>query len=409
MTIPAENSSIHNANKFHNNSSVSTIQYSLTNSMFYPDVFLSPQPRFNSQLDLSTRNLPCVLFLHGSHPGGFDTSRFMASGFAHASNTKLLATDGYGMGGNNLVPFSLLNVSRPGYLESSLNFDNTFNSEALGLIRLLDKLSIKSIRIVALDSSSLLAMELASIPYFRERVKSLVLINPITSFNPYSDYLKFIKLLFAPSIIQNLKTYYGSYRNARNYHKKGTYSLLNDKAQSKAHQDHELGGNDENTSKTLLKRKRFFSSHSPDNNTYESRISKLVSLHCGELAATEMHSDNFLYHNYLNLPVLFSQNESRKLGIKSDFIKLGHFFDDSAAVKRQWKFIKSPICCITTSTAGATNEQINTNIEKVKLSILNNVQSNTVEFHHVKGGGVSLYPLSRVSNIALEFVNAFGL
>ncbi|KAJ2475754.1 hypothetical protein IWW47_006446, partial [Coemansia sp. RSA 2052] len=136
-----------------------TIQYAFDCTSNFPQPFLSESPRFDSSFDPSLRHLPCVLFLHGNDPGGFDVARWMAGGFSHvhqlrnplmpgqfepfseygvqerlSANSKAppyarlgredasdgrFSTESQPRFASPMPPLSLLSLSRPGYLESS--------------------------------------------------------------------------------------------------------------------------------------------------------------------------------------------------------------------------------------------------------------------------------------------------
>ncbi|PVU94491.1 hypothetical protein BB559_002990 [Furculomyces boomerangus] len=380
-----------------------SMQYSFKSSSFFPSKFLVPVPQFQPQMDLSVRNLPCVLFLHGTFPGGFDVSRWMAAGLAQSHNIwdpisrysalNLFNVDytestSYGSKNNDNLendqskfesdqskqtnhgydnmsiyhrpPLGILNISRPGYLESSLTIEDTFMSEALAIIRLINGLSIRSVRIVAHGTSALLAMELASLLQFRDKVRSIVLIDPLLSSS--SKLLDRIDtpLSHMPSFIKNWY-YYG-------WAKQGM--------------------------------------DSPQFRNFVSEV-------CGPLGTEEMFSDLGLSTLYKHLGVLFSRNENRKSGIKSDYIKLESFTKNESEVKQQWNLVKAPILCISTSS---TIEEYKSNefnnqslvLEEERRAALLNTQSKTQKFERVIGGGRLLYPLGEVSNRVLEFLNQYG-
>ncbi|OLY81920.1 hypothetical protein AYI68_g3968 [Smittium mucronatum] len=395
-----------------NSKSSITVQYSFKSSSFFPTNFLSSQPQFHTQVDLSVRNFPCLLFLHGTNPGGFDVSRWMAGGIAQAQNVfdpnsrysalnlkdlddidfkkvksnKLLnnqledsidVNDGYnyfdmfGPGfynskigsvgdydlSENLVPLGLLNVSRPGYLESSLTVEDSFYAEALAIIRLLDNLSIRSVRIVAHSTAALLALEMAAMPQFRDRVRSIVMIDPVLNTSEYDLNKMKWKLGPLPSFIKNRYLYYANIRNG--YDSKQYLNFIRDT--------------------------------------------------CGDLAVNEMYSDLALYKLYSSVGVLFSNCEQRKAGVHSDIIKLYKFLKNEANAHQFWKLVNSPIYCISTSNTSEefekqefSNDSIY--LEELRKSALLNVQSKIVEYSRVYGGGSLLYPLGQVSNLILEFL-----
>ncbi|OMJ21040.1 hypothetical protein AYI69_g623 [Smittium culicis] len=398
-----------------------TIQYSFKSSSFFPSDFLSPQPQFHSQVDLSVRNFPCILFLHGSNPGGFDASRWMAAGLAQAQNvfdpmsrySALNLSDFYSVNSHkthhsnslhntnkasqtidapessndynyfdmfepgiynnsgdfssesgsysNSVPLGFLNISRPGYLESTLTVEDTFYAESLAIIRLLDNLSIRSVRIVAHSTAALLALEMASMPQFRDRVRSVAMIDPVLSFSDFD--LKKMKWNsdIIPSFIKNRYLYYSHLRNG------------------------------------------------PESSQFTEFIRKI----CGGLAVNEMNSDLALKNLYKNVGVLFSSNELRNSGIESDMIKMYKFKLNEPETRQHWKLTNAPICCISTSSSQdeynslAFNES-STILEEQRKSALLNVQSKDIEYNRIYGGGSLLYPLGEVSNVVLQFLRKHG-
>ncbi|PVU94623.1 hypothetical protein BB561_002400 [Smittium simulii] len=391
------------------NASSVSIQYSFKHSSFSSSNFLSAEPQFQPKLDLSVRNLPCILFLHGSTPGGFDMSRWMASGVAQIHNiwdpvskysalnlfdtnlTNLGAISsssqaqisqtpnkydyfksfkpGYSNNQTNahtfqdqlpqFFPLGLLCISRPGYLESTPSIENTFHSEALSIIRLLDNLSIRSIRIVAHGLSALVAMDLASLPNFRDRVQGIALIDPIlTNSKAHTNMLYKSKLI--PSFIKN-RYYYSKI-------KKG-----------------------------------------PESPEFKNFIAEA----CGPLAKEEMDSDIGMSTLYEYLGLLFSSYECRNQGVESDKSKLAHFFNNYSQIRKQWTFINSPILVANTSS---TLDEYNYNkfnseseyLEEQQRSVLLNTGSSALQFKRILGGGGLLYPVGEVSTVILDFLRNHG-
>ncbi|KAJ2806542.1 hypothetical protein H4S07_003782, partial [Coemansia furcata] len=202
-----------------------TIQYAFDCTSTFPQPFLSELPRFDSSFDPSLRHLPCVLFLHGNDPGGFDVARWMAGGFSHVhqlrnplmpgqfesfagygakerasfnagadghdTKTSLYARVGREGAGNGqfanesqarfqapMPPLSLLSLSRPGYLESSSSPAPTFLAHATAVAQLVENLRVPSIHIVAHKVAAPIALEMAAMAGFRKRIRSISLIDP---------------------------------------------------------------------------------------------------------------------------------------------------------------------------------------------------------------------------------------
>ncbi|PVV02312.1 hypothetical protein BB560_003241 [Smittium megazygosporum] len=397
---------IASANK---DSTALTIQYSFKPSSYFSLRFMNSTPQFHPHMDLSARNLPCLLFLHGSTPGGFDVSRWMASGISQiqsiwdpvsrysALNVLDTSTGAFcEQGGSkeeqtqssaskydyfnifnptileaasdpakspektrHFTALGMLNTSRPGYLNSSLTIEDTFHSEALSVLRLLNSLSIRSIRIIAHDTGALTAMELASLPQFKDRVRSLVLIDPVLS-DPRSKIFALRKSLLVPSFLKN----------------------------------------------------RYF--YSKIKSGYDSKEFKnFVKEECGPLALEEMSSCTEMEMLYKYLGVLYSRNENRNPGIKSDLIKLLHFAANESQIRRQWNFVSSPTLVISTSSTKDefTLNEFNSNSEillEQRKSALLNVGSRTLKFARVCGGGKTMFPIGEISKTTLDFLNSYG-
>ncbi|KAJ1934803.1 hypothetical protein EC988_008688, partial [Linderina pennispora] len=201
-----------------------TIQYAFDSTSSFPQPFLASTPRFHSSFEPSLRHLPCILLLHGNEPGGFDVARWMAGGISHAHQlmnplmpSKFGSYSVYNVqefGGTfnqfeggledepmytrvktekvgetepkrsraryvePAPPLSLLSLSRPGYLETSSSHTPTFASQATAIARLVENLRVPSVHIIAHQVAGPIALEIAALSGFRQRVRSVSLIDP---------------------------------------------------------------------------------------------------------------------------------------------------------------------------------------------------------------------------------------
>lgn len=105
---------------------------------------------------------PVVLFLHGA-PGGYDQG--------------LLECDLW-----NKEGFSVLSVSRPGYLRTPLSIGPTFEEQADALEALLVSLGISEVAVLGASAGGPIALQFAI--RYPERVKSLILMAAVS--NEYS-------------------------------------------------------------------------------------------------------------------------------------------------------------------------------------------------------------------------------
>ncbi|KAJ1672511.1 hypothetical protein EV182_007037, partial [Spiromyces aspiralis] len=200
-------------------------------------------------------------------------------------------------------PLGLLSISRPGYLSSTMTWENTFQDEAQSIIRLLGNLGIHSVGIVAHGVAAPVALELASLPLFRDRVKSLAMIDPVIM--PTRIQIQAMRTQSAlwP---EWLRTWVAYKTYARNVH---------DKA-------------------------------------FLQGISELA----GPAAASEILDDPFLAELYSGVGVFFTSYNARRTGIRADVEKLHQLVHDSDK-RRRWSTVSAPILCITTSRTRSEAER----------------------------------------------------
>ncbi|KAJ2631603.1 hypothetical protein IW137_004797, partial [Coemansia sp. RSA 1287] len=138
-----------------------TLQYAFDSTLNFPEPFLDDAPQFSTAFEPSLSHLPCVLFLHGSDPGGFDVARWVAGGLSHVHKLRNpLMPSRFGSysvynvqergdrsGATETIhlqqdseqaapfavpmpPLGMLSISRPGYLESTPVHTPTFQAQA---------------------------------------------------------------------------------------------------------------------------------------------------------------------------------------------------------------------------------------------------------------------------------------
>ncbi|KAJ2385654.1 hypothetical protein GGI05_004631, partial [Coemansia sp. RSA 2603] len=222
-------------------------------------------PRFHSSFDPSLRHLPCVLFLHGNDPGGFDVARWMAGGLSRVHQLRnplmpgpfgsysvynvqeqsqfpdrnpMLDSDGLSSSGlspgsspcpldenvsdtfhrpqfvNPMPPLGLLSVSRPGYLESTPTSTPSIPAHAASIAQLVENLRVPLIHIIAHGVAAPVALEMAGLAGFRNRVRSLSLIDPQLSPSKRSERLSKRLTLLGPEWARTRAAYNALARTA---------------------------------------------------------------------------------------------------------------------------------------------------------------------------------------------------
>ena len=393
-----------------------TIQYTFDSSAHFPRPFLASSPSFDFSFNPALRTLPCIIILHGSEPGGFDVARWIAAGLSHAqhvSNPLMPNSFGSYFGYNiqqqnqhqseikpyppskpssaesrNLhrprkkqlehssqheqldisgikkyhvptPPMGLLGISRPGFLLSSMTRDLTFQSEAHAIIRLLDNLRIGSVGVISHGTSAPVAMELASLPMFRDRMRSLTFIDP--TLTPTSSQVTSLRARSSmwPEWLQSWVAY----------------------------------------------------------KHYARDTSDPVFLHslaemAGPAAVNELLDDPVFAELYSDIGVFFTSYNMRRPGVKADIEKMANLAKDSDR-QRRWSLACAPILCVTASrtkeevASGKFNKESVLREEQSQAALMH-TQSTIKQFSRVLGGGESLFPLGAVSHLCLEFLRDYG-
>ncbi|KAJ1821650.1 hypothetical protein LPJ60_002493 [Coemansia sp. RSA 2675] len=373
-----------------------TIQYAFDCTSNFPQPFLSELPRFDSSFDPSLRHLPCILFLHGNDPGGFDVARWMAAGISHVHQLRNPLMPGqfesfteYGVkermnlntdtgehdirappyarleheGSSNrphssesqirfrapMPPLSLLSLSRPGYLESSSSPAPTFLAHATAAAQLVENLRVPSIHIVAHKVAAPIALEMAGMAGFRNRIRSITLIDP---------------QLTAPGRTQRLAERL-SMLGPEWARTRAAYNAL---------------------------------ARAASDDYFRQAISEM----CGPESLLELQDDPGMAQLYERIGVFFTHWNSRKPGVLADILMWDKLD------RRNWGLVKAPILCVTGSTQPYSQENYKLDKadqarEEAARAALVSTRSKP-EFVHMYGSGRVLFPLSRASKLCLDFI-----
>ncbi|KAJ2015061.1 hypothetical protein GGI01_001810 [Coemansia sp. RSA 376] len=373
-----------------------TIQYAFDCTSNFPQPFLSELPRFDSSFDPSLRHLPCVLFLHGNDPGGFDVARWMAGGISHVHQLRNPLTPGqfesfteYGAkervnlsadtighdtkaplyarleredGGNGRVsgesqtrfrapmpPLSLLSLSRPGYLESSSSPAPTFLAHATAVAQLVENLRVPSIHIVAHKVAAPIALEMAGMAGFRKRIRSISLIDPQLTAPARSQRLAERLSMLGPEWARTRAAYNALARAAS-----------------------------------------------------DDYFRQVVSEMCGPESLLELQDDPGMVQLYERIGVFFTHWNSRKPGVLADILMWDKLD------RRNWGLVRAPILCVTGTTqpySRESNELGKADQAREEAARAALVSTRTKpEFVRMYGSGKVLFPLSRASKLCLDFI-----
>ncbi|KAJ2742609.1 hypothetical protein GGI20_004354, partial [Coemansia sp. BCRC 34301] len=351
--------------------------------------FLSESPRFDSSFDPSLRHLPCVLFLHGNDPGGFDVARWMAGGFSHVHqlrnplmpgqfesyseygvqerlkvNSKALpyarlgredASDGRILSepqvrlGSPMPPLSLLSLSRPGYLESSPSPAPSFLAHATAVAQLVENLRVPSIHIVAHKVAAPIALEMAGLAGFRKRIRSISLIDPQLAAPGRSQRLAERLSMLGPEWART----------------RAAYNAL-----ARAVSD--------------------------------DYFRQVVSEMCGSESLLELQDDPGMAQLYERIGVFFTHWNSRKPGVLADILMWDKLD------RRNWGLVKAPILCVTGTNQPFRRDsnsfgEADQAREEVARAALVSTRTKP-EFVRMYGSGKVLFPLSRASKLCLDFI-----
>ncbi|KAJ2722576.1 hypothetical protein GGI07_003219 [Coemansia sp. Benny D115] len=379
-------------------SATETIQYSFESTSNFPRPFLTDTPRFHSSFDPSLRHLPCVLFLHGNNPGGFDVSRWVAGGLSHVHQLRNPFMPGQfgsysvfnlqerprfdgGYSGADgatperlrrspdaendgltytaaprsrfaqpMPPLGLLSISRPGYLESSLSSSPTLSSQATAIVQLVENLRVPSIHIIAHGVAAPIALEIASLAGFRNRVRSVVLIDATLTAPKRSQQLSERLNLLGPEWVRTRAAYNELARPAE-----------------------------------------------------DDYFRQVVSSICGSESIKELNDDPAMSQLYEGLGVFFTNWNARKPGILADVL-MWDSYD-----RKSWSMVKAPLLSISSSTSeyvvdGGLNDdkEIQAKEDAARAALV--TTRSKPEFARLYGSGSTLFPLARVSKMCLDFI-----
>ncbi|KAJ2078778.1 hypothetical protein H4R24_004248 [Coemansia sp. RSA 988] len=388
-------------------SATATLQYAFDSTLNFPEPFMTDSPRFNSSFEPGLSHLPCVLFLHGDSPGGFDVARWVAGGLSHMHqlHNPLMPSrfgsysvynvqerprmqhrttafdDNYGhVVGNEglpriarwpsdsisnpntqqqqqqqprfavpMPPLGMLSISRPGYLESSPSPSPTFFAQAATIVRLVESLRIPSVHIIAHSIAAPIALEMAGLAGFRRRVRSISLIDP--QLTPPSR---------AQRLVERIGMLGPEWARTR-----AAYNAL---------------------------------ARTADDGYFLQAVSEI----CGTESTAEIKDDPTMARLYEGIGVFFSHWGSRKPGVLADSL-MWHKLD-----RRSWGLVHAPILCITSSarahcnSAASPDEAAAEKEEAVRAALVST--RSTTEFTRIYGAGRLLFPLAKVSQMCLEFI-----
>ncbi|KAJ2572013.1 hypothetical protein IW140_001053 [Coemansia sp. RSA 1813] len=344
----------------------------------------------------SLRHLPCILFLHSDDPGGFDVARWMAGGMSRAQqlcnplmpsrfgtysvynvqersklHTDISNYDRTAYESNiasvrenemhvnewsqpsftiPTPPFSLLSISRPGYLESSPLYTPTFLAQATAISQLVDNLRAPALHIVAHKTSAPIALEMAGLPEFRKRIRSICLIDPQLVPHTRIQSLSGQLQLLGPEWARTRAAYNALARSAN-----------------------------------------------------DSYFRHAVSEICGTESLIEIDDDPAMAQLYEGIGVFFTHWNLRKPGMLRDILTLKRLDRSS------WNSVTTPILCLTgipqpfDGTSRASEMEDHMAAEESAQAALGDVRSK-LEFARVYGSGKLLFPLGRVSKTCLDFI-----
>ncbi|KAJ1893009.1 hypothetical protein LPJ66_006010 [Kickxella alabastrina] len=380
----------------HSMNATATIQYTFDSTSNFPRPFLTDTPRFHSSFDPSLRHLPCILFLHGNDPGGFDVARWMAGGLSHVHQLRNpLMPSQFGTysvynvqdrprvyeghsafdagepswsrlksGTANertavfasrpefaepMPPLGLLSISRPGYLESSPSNAPTLTAQATAIAQLVENLRVPSIHIIAHKVAAPVALEMAGLAGFRNRIRSMSLIDAQLSPQKRSQRLSERLNLLGPEWARTRAAYNALARTAS-----------------------------------------------------DSYFRQAVAEICGTESMAEISDDPAMAQLYEGIGVFFTHWNSRKPGVLADILMWDKLD------RKSWSMVKTPLLCITSTGQTYTDEGLGFDEEAqakedaVRAALV--TTRSKPEFTRLYGSGRMLFPLARTSKMCLDFI-----
>ncbi|KAI8319605.1 hypothetical protein GQ54DRAFT_329559 [Martensiomyces pterosporus] len=248
-----------------------------------------------------------------------------------------------------MQPARLLSLSRPGYLESSTSHTPTFLAQATAIAQLVENLRLPSIHVIAHQVAAPVALEMAGLAGFKQRIRSVSLIDPQLSPPGRSRKLSERLSLMGPEWARTRAAYNALARSAS-----------------------------------------------------DAYFQQVVSEICGTESIAEIKDDPALARLYEGIGVFFSHWNSRKPGVLTDILMWDKFD------RKSWSLVKAPVLCVTSTTQPDTGENSvltegDVAREEAARAALMSLRGEP-EFARIAGSGRMLFPLGRVSDICLDFV-----
>ncbi|KAJ1804565.1 hypothetical protein LPJ75_005553, partial [Coemansia sp. RSA 2598] len=239
-------------------------------------------------------------------------------------------------------------LSRPGYLEStSVDSSTTLSAQAASVAQLVENLRVPSLHIVAHGIAALVALEMASLAGFRNRVRSISLIDGQLSPPKRSRRLSERLALMGPEWARTRAAYNALARVAT-----------------------------------------------------DDYFKQVVSEVFGTESVAEIEDDAAMARLYEGVGVFFTHWNQRKPGVLSDLLMWDRLD------RKSWGMVKAPILSITGTRqpyAGRDGEfghEAQTREDLVRAALVST--RSKPEFARLFGSGKLLYPLARASKMCLD-------
>ncbi|KAJ2667515.1 hypothetical protein IW148_000210 [Coemansia sp. RSA 1199] len=355
-----------------------TLQYAFDSTLNFPEPFLDDAPQFSTAFEPSLSHLPCVLFLHGSDPGGFDVARWVAGGLSHVHKLRNpLMPSRFGsysvynvqergdrsgatetthsqQDSEQAAPFAvpmpplgMLSISRPGYLESTPAHTPTFQTQAATAAQLVERLRLPAVHVIAHKEAAPVALELAGLAEFRRRVRSISLIDPQLTTPTFAQRLSARLGMLGPEWARTRAAYNALARAA-------------------------------------------------DDDVFLRAVAEI----CGVESVDEIKDDPTMAQLYEGIGVFFSHWNARKPGVLADSLMWARLDREA------WKLVNAPLQCITSTPqpfGSAFGSDALAREEAARAALVNTHCS--PEFTRLFGAGRLLFPLERVCRMCLDFVD----
>ncbi|KAJ1840055.1 hypothetical protein LPJ70_004812 [Coemansia sp. RSA 2708] len=333
-------------------SATATLQYAFDSTLGFPEPFLDDAPQFSTSFEPSVSHLPCVVFLHGSDPGGFDVARWVAGGLAHVHtlrNPLMPSRFGFypaysAQDALSGTPLAMLSVSRPGFLESTPSPTPTFLAQAATVAQLIERLRIPAVHVIAHREAAPVALEMAALAEFRHRVRSIALIDPLLT-----------PPTLAQRVTSRMRTLSPEWARTR-----AAYNAL---ARAAA----------------------------------DDIFLRTVAEICGTASVAEIKEDPAMARLYEGIGVFFSHWSARKPGALADALMWARLD------RREWRLASAPLLCITSTSADTADSDALAREEAAQAALV--ATGCSPEFDRLYGAGRLLFPLERMSRMCLGFID----